>query len=124
MNTVTQIRPVAAKAPEYRTLEYRYHDPRPRAGDGIAFVEFCIEQQLAAVLDEQDIDTAYRMLTVWNPALDTAAVESLLDLAHDVRDAEVNGSSDDFHRTVDDYCAELRTIALDVRKCFIRAGAR
>lgn len=105
---------VAATAPEFRSLEFRYHDPRPRAG-GIAFVEHCIEQQLAAVLDQNDIDSAYRMLTAWNPALDTEAVQTLLDIAHDVALAEVNGPAEYFYTAVDEYCTALRRIALKVR---------
>jgi hypothetical protein len=110
--------------PEYRTLAYRYHDPRPRAGDGIAYVEFCIEQQLSRVFDEHDVATAYRLLADWNPALVAEHVESLLDLADEVRRAEVGGTTVQWHNAVDDYAAGLRRVAIDVRKSHAPVGAR
>jgi hypothetical protein len=124
-STITRLSDHTPKhaAEQFRTLAYRSHVIRPNAG-GIAFVEACIEEQLARILDEADADTALQLLAIFNPALSVERVESLLDLADEVARTENSGSRQAWHCAIDDYCDELHRIALDVRRCNARAVSR
>lgn len=105
--------PAAAR---FRALAYRFQEgPRPAAGDGQAWVEFCIEDQLATLLDEQPWEEALALLVELNPALTVDALEGLLDLADAVQSARSFGSQARFYGAVDDYAGALQTLARRVR---------
>lgn len=105
---------MTAPTDTFRALSFRAHSIRPTAGDGIAFVEATIEEQLSRLLDGHPLDEALTLLREWNPALEQELIVSLLDVADEVAVAAANGRPD-FYRLVDEHAWALHTLAVKAR---------
>jgi hypothetical protein len=79
-------------------------------------VAWWIERQLSLLLDEYDTEQALALLTEFNPGLNVAAVEELLELSETASDAERAGRNGMFYIAADHYSDALHALARRVAK--------